>query len=237
MATLGGDAASGKTWADEAVALHRTLRDERGTAEAELWLGWAVANGGDWAGAQTLFAESARRFVELGDEQEALSASCLLAMAYAEIGDRERARVLDEDNLRRARELRNEQLEATTLDGLSRHALDEGRVDDAVSMARESLRIYRSLGDPHGSAIELRRCAWALALKGRSQTAARLLASAEALHKEVGGTMPWVTRVKEEALSAIREQLDEAALSKAWELGLTLTADEAVALALDQSDA
>ncbi len=87
-------------------------------------------------------------------------------MTYAEIGDRERARALDEDNLRWARELRNEQLEAATLDGQARHALDEGRLEDAVSLATESLRIYRDLGDPHGAAIELRRCACAFALKG-----------------------------------------------------------------------
>jgi non-specific serine/threonine protein kinase len=231
MATLGGDAASGKVWAEEAVALHRRFLDERGAAESELWLGWAVANEGDWARAEPLFDESARRFRELGDWQEELMAACLLAMAYAEIGDRERARALDEHNLRRARELGNEQLEATTLDGLARHAIDEGRLADGVSKATESLRIYRGLGDPHGAAIELRRCAYALALQGRSQTAAQLLGSAETLHREIGGTMPWVARLKEEALAAIRDQLDESALAKAWEEGLRLTADEAVALA------
>jgi tetratricopeptide (TPR) repeat protein len=237
MATLGGDAASGKVWAEEAVALHRRFLDERGAAESELWLGWAVANEGDWARAEPLFDESARRFRELGDRQEELMAGCLLAMTYAEIGDRERARALDEDNLRRARELRNKQLEATTLDGLARHAIDEGRLADGVSKATESLRIYRDLGDPHGAAIELRRCAYALALQGRSQTAAQLLASAETLHREIGGTMPWVARLKEEALAAIRDQLDESALAKAWEEGLRLTADEAVALASGETSA
>jgi tetratricopeptide (TPR) repeat protein len=164
-------------------------------------------------------------------------ASCLLAMAYAEIGDLERARALGEEKLRRARDLGNQQLEATTLDGLARHALEDGRLDDAIAMATESLHIYRDLGDPHGAAIELRRCASALAVMGRSQTAARLLASAEALHTEIGGTMPWVARMKEEVLTAIREQLDEAALAMAWEQGLKLTADEAAALAFAEADA
>jgi predicted ATPase len=236
MAALGGDAASGRVRAEEALAVHRVLGDERGTAESELWLGWAVANEGDWAGAQPLFDESSRRFRELGDEHQTLVATCLLAMTCAELGDRERARALDEDNLRRARELHNEQLEATTLDGLARHALDEGRLEDAASMATESLRIYHDLGDPHGTAIELRRCACAFALKGRAQVAARLLASAEALHKEIGGTMPWVARMKEEALTAIREQLDEAAVSEAWEQGQAMTSDEAVALAVATAD-
>jgi predicted ATPase len=236
MAALGGDAATGRLRAEEALALHRTLGNERGTAESELWLGWAVANQGDWAKAQPLVAESIRLFRELGDEHQTLVATSILAITYAELGDRERARALDEDNLLRARELRNEQIEATTLDGLARSAIEEGRVEDAVSMATESLRIYRDLGDPHGIAIELRRCAGALALKGEAATAARLLSSADALHEEIGGTMPWVARMKEEALATIRTQLDEAAVAEAWEQGRKLTADEAVALALESLD-
>jgi hypothetical protein len=163
-------------------------------------------------------------------------ATSILAITYAELGDRERARALDEDNLLRARELRNEQIEAAALDGLARSAVEEGLVEDAVSMAMESLRIYHDLGDPHGIAIELRRCAGALALKGEAATAARLLSSAEAVHEEIGGTMPWVARMKEEALATIRTQLDEAAVAEAWKQGRKLTADEAIALALESLD-
>lgn len=47
---------------------------------------------------------------------------------------------------------------------------------------------------------------------------------------------PWLTRITDEALSAIRTQLDEAAFAVAWEQGRTLTADEAVALALESLD-
>ena len=39
--------------------------------------------------------------------------------------------------------------------------------------------------------------------------------------------------ITDQALSAIRAQLDEAAFADAWEQGRTLTADEAVALALE----
>jgi hypothetical protein len=41
-----------------------------------------------------------------------------------------------------------------------------------------------------------------------------------------------VSSVTEKALTAIRHQLDEAAFAAAWEQGRSLTADEAVALAL-----
>jgi hypothetical protein len=44
---------------------------------------------------------------------------------------------------------------------------------------------------------------------------------------------PHIARISAKALTAIRHQLDEAAFADAWEQGRTLTADEAVALALD----
>src|SRR5207245_772124 len=89
LAGLGGDAATGRLRAEEALALHRTLGDARGTAESELWLGWAVANEGDWAKAQALAAESERLFRGLADERRTLMASAILAITYAELGDRE----------------------------------------------------------------------------------------------------------------------------------------------------
>jgi len=233
MAGLGGDAATGREWATEALALNRKLGDKRGTAESQLWLGWAIANEGNWARAQPLVDESVKLFRGLGDANKTLMATVILAMTHSELGDWERARALHEENLWLARELRNAQIEASTLGELASCAVAEGRLDDAVSLARESLRIYNDLGDPHGVAIELRRCAGALALKDEVVTAARLISSAETLHEEIGGAMPWVRRMREEALAIIRTQLDEAAFAEAWEQGHTLTADEAVALALD----
>jgi hypothetical protein len=49
--------------------------------------------------------------------------------------------------------------------------------------------------------------------------------------------MAWLTRGNDEALNLIRAQLDEAALEKAWEYGRTLTAREAVELALGELNA
>jgi predicted ATPase len=234
MAALGGDAATGRLWAEEALALHRRLGDEHGIAESESWLGWALGMADDWTAAQRHFEESVQRFRALGDEHSTVMATHMLAWAYSELGERERARTLDEENLRRARELHSDQVVATTLDKLASYAIDEGRADDAVSLATESLRVYRDAGDSMGAAIELCRCAHAIASTGRgATTAARLLSGSEVLQEEgIGGTMPWVARIKEETLPLLRKQLDEAAFAEAWEQGRALTVDEAVALAL-----
>ena len=54
------------------------------------------------------------------------------------------------------------------------------------------------------------------------------------MRDEIGaGAPPFLATVNEEALRAIRSQLDDAAFAEAWEQGRALTADEAVALALE----
>lgn len=233
MAWLGGDAATGRRRAEEALALHRLFGDDRGTAESELWLGWAVATDGDWATALQHFEQSLRIARAAGDREMAAKATHVVAWAHAELGDRERARRLDEENLLLIRELRIAQLEATTLDTLAGYAIDDGRMGDAVSLATESLRIYRAVDDASGVALELARCACAFALTDRPETATRLLAAAEALQEELGVTMPWMPRTKDETFASIRAQLDEAALAEAWEQGRGLTAEAAAALAID----
>lgn len=234
MARDGGDASTARVRAEEGLALHRTLEDQWGTAYSLFWLGQAVADEGDFATASELHDESARRFGELGDERHALLASRMLAWTYRELGDRERGRALHEDNLRRARTLRDKGLEATTLRALASYAIEDGRVPDAVSLAKESLVIYHDLGERQGIAVELCRCAGALAIAGRPVTAARLLSCSQALHEEIGASvLPYLAAENEKTRAVIRTQLDEGAFAEAREHGRTLTADDAVALALD----
>ena len=47
---------------------------------------------------------------------------------------------------------------------------------------------------------------------------------------------PYVAKIRDQTLAAVRPQLDEAAFAAAWEEGQTLTAGEAVAIALDTLD-
>jgi non-specific serine/threonine protein kinase len=148
------------------------------------------------------------------------------------LGDLERRRELHEDNLRQARANSDERVIALSLDQLASYARDEGRVQDAISMLKESLRILRDLGDRGGIAESLSRFAEAVAVAGQPETAAWLVSSAEALREEVGGGVPWLAEANDETLTTIRAQLDEAAFAEAWEQGQKLTVDEAVAFAL-----
>jgi tetratricopeptide (TPR) repeat protein len=189
----------------------------------------------DWTKAKPLFEESLGAFRELGDEHYTLLATDGLAWVYGQLGDPERRRALHEDVLRRARAQSDEGVVAIQLDQLMRFALDEGRVQDALEMLKESLRINRDLDRPGGIVESLCHFAEVLAAEGRAATAARLLSRADALRDEIGGGPSWIGEMNEKTLTVIRAQLDEEAFAEAWEQGRALALDEAVALALDSS--
>lgn len=80
----------------------------------------------------------------------------------------------------------------------------------------------------------LNHLAAVLALDGRAAAAARLLSSSMSAYEEIGITVPrYIAKRNEETLATIRAQLDEPVFAEAWQQGRTMTADEAVALALD----
>jgi tetratricopeptide (TPR) repeat protein len=195
-------------------------------------LGAAVSGEGDLVRAQQLYEESVRVFRQLGDEHSGLLVTRNLASIYAYLGDDEHARALYEDNLRRARATHNDRIEASTLGALATIALDEGRVEDAASMLKSSLRIHARVRDVLDTAVDLCRFAVVLARQGDAVTAARLLASLEALGDEIGVRGHTVEELSEETLTVVREQVDEAVFAEAWEQGRRMTVAEAVTLAL-----
>jgi predicted ATPase len=238
FAIADGEPELGRGQAEEALELHRSLGEEWGTAEALLMLGIAAGDQGDFSAARECAEESGRLFIELGDDLRAFAAKFQLAGAFMNLGDRERAHALFEQCLRKARTLRQENMEAATLQVLAKFALDEDRLEDAVTLAQRSLRIRCEVGSRRLSIAEaLFRCASALAFAGHVKTAARLFGWSLAIREELGaGLRPGFAAELERGRRAIRTRLDDAAFDEAWEHGRSLTVDEAVALALDPTD-
>ena len=234
LAVDSGDTATARLRAEEALALNRALGDRWGAAYSVYLLAHAAAFEADWKTAEGLFEESRRLFGELGDQHYTLDSTRKLAWTYESLGDRERARAMHEANLLRARAERNEHEVALTLGPLARYAIRDGRVEEAISLLKESLRINRDVGGLWATANDLRTFARVLAVKGRAAAAARILSGAKVRHQEMGFRMdPLVEKFDEETMSIIRMLLDEAALAEAGEQGRALTLDEAVALALE----
>jgi tetratricopeptide (TPR) repeat protein len=233
MALTCGDVATGKLQAEEALELHRKLQDDWGIAFSLLMFAYATGQEGDWPRAQQLFGESVHRFRGLGDEHYELRAARAHAWSYYEGGDLERSKELYGEILPRARETHHELVEAAALFSLAEIAADEGRLADAVSMLEQSHHVLRELNDLLLIATVVGRFASLLALAGRPATATQVLSSSTALLEEIGARPPWFARISTSTLAVIHTQLDGATFDEAWEQGLGLTAEEAVALALD----
>jgi hypothetical protein len=58
------------------------------------------------------------------------------------------------------------------------------------------------------------------------------------MYDELGlARMSWVVKIRDEAISRARTQLDDSAFAEAWDEGRKLTPDDAVALALREPEA
>jgi len=236
MAFGEADLESARPHAQEALALYQELGDRWGIAYSAMVLGNAFGEtqvAADAVRAQQLLEESVDAFREVGDEELELRAAYNLAIVSGDLGERDRERAILEDNLGRARALGLERDQSMSLGALAGFARRDGRIEEAVSMLAQCIRIERDLGDLAWTANNLGRLAEALALAGKAATAARVLACAQGLHEQVGLRWPqWATGMNEETRTAIRAQLDEAAFADASEQGRRLSIDEAVALAL-----
>jgi predicted ATPase/class 3 adenylate cyclase len=233
LAVVAGDVSIARQRAEEGLELNRRLRSALGTADSLWRLSYALAADRDFASAQQLLLECIPLYGDLGEEHAAIEAVRDLAWTYEEIGDLPRARALYEDGLRRARALANTRLEARLLGGLAIVAVDDGRVEEARSLLQENFPMYRELDDLRGTGENLCRCAHALAAVGEGPTAAQLLGASQAVFEGIGASPPWLARMNDQTLAAIRGQLDEPAVAEAREQGRALSVDEAVGLALD----
>jgi predicted ATPase/class 3 adenylate cyclase len=228
------DFATARLRAEEALRLHTELGDVWGSAYARFLFGFAAVEEGRFEEAPPHLEESLQLFRELGDEYYVGVVSFNLAWAYDELGDYEGAQALAEEMLQRARATDNELQIAFSLDLLSSYARRDGRLGEALAMLKEDLRIRVDLVDRVHIADCLSRFAAVLALAGQAEMATRLLSRSLAANEEIRIDVPLYQQTRnEETLAAIRAQLDEAAVAKAWEQGRTISTDEAVVLALE----
>src|SRR3990172_8963116 len=220
MALARGDTSTAKQWADEALGLYRLLDDQTGIAYSTFLLGHTAQAVSDWHTASRLFEESVEAFRELGNEYYIMLANDVLVLAYYKLGDRRRAWDLAEDNLRQARAGGHKSMEMTALGALGFYAVDDGRVEEAIPLLLESIRIWRSQGGGDLDEIGLYVCslARAAASKRELDTAAKIISATRTLNEATGLAEPgYTTDLNEGTLDIVRAGLDESAFGEAWE--------------------
>ncbi len=233
LASLQSDWPAAKRWSVECRRVSLAIGDSTRAAESLLTLGRATLAEGDPDRAAGFFREAAEASSELPDTR-------VLAMSRFNLGYLELA-AGDYGAAQTALEAARDGFTAAddrygigrSLAALGSVALHRKRGDEAVLLLRESLGLSRTLGD-------LDDIAWALELLGvafaesRDEGAALLLGAAEALRESLGGALEGVElALHERGLAALASTADDADTGAAWAAGRRLTADEAVALALN----
>ena len=230
LAVYERDIAKSTIRAEEALALHNALGDEWGSANSLQLLGHALVEQGEFRRARAIFEDCLRRFRAVGDEHYTLLVQYVLAWMYGETGETERDEELVERTLREARAAGNKRMTAMALSRQSIHARTQGRFEEALAMLHEAYTIYKAVGERSGVGDLLARRAHVLAAWGRPTEAARVLSKSDAVSRELGLRRRAVQQRRyDDALAAIRSELDEEAFARAWGEGSALTEEEAAA--------
>ena len=236
MASGTGDPETAETRAEEARDLARTLGDAWGEAYAVYMLGMAATEREDWSGALPFFEASLDAFRGLGDDHYMLLAGDGIAWVARMLGDRERGRRLHEETLALARASGDPGVVALQLWQLAGLATKEGRTNEALVMLREALVLNGDEGYREGIAEVLVAMASTLQAVSAPAAAPALLAAAARLREEIGGGAGWVGDAIERLRGSLRDALGDAGFESAWERGRPLSTDEAIALALEETE-
>jgi non-specific serine/threonine protein kinase len=232
-----GDAEYASSLYEEALTIYRDVGDERGIAGALFDSAWAAIGRGDIVDAISR-AREARALYELADDRSGTTRvdSFLAAGAYLMGGGGSKEDAIAA--IRRALDVAREQGrlydEADLLSSIGFVYFRAGDYESALAGFRDSLRQWRAARNV-GMAPYLKMGA-ALELKlGRPDRAARMAAAAARAVDEMGGELPSAMIGDINPLDEVANLLSPDDFAKAVEDGRSMSFDEALTYALEES--
>jgi predicted ATPase/class 3 adenylate cyclase len=219
------------TYYEEAVAIEREIGDDERLAEALYNLAFVVA-GSDIHSASRLLEESLNLFRKVESEAGVAQVLAMLVIRDAEAGAWDRVIAKLEETTGIWRRLGDRLHLAFDLVWL---AFAYGRVrrgSDARGTALEALELFCQADNPTGVGIVFSDLAFLATWEGRHENAIRLAGAAEAVRRGTGGPPGGFAGIldddpREEACAYLSKE----AAQRAWEEGLGMSLDEAVAFA------
>ena len=220
-------------YAEESLALYRSLGDRRGSARALVSLGVAAGDLGDRRRSLELYEESAEIYRTLDDQRGLAMALNNVGYELLRNGEYERARSLCAESLAIHERLALRARTVLVLGNLGLAALLEGRPDEALEHFGRMLDIADGLGLVEGSIYGLEGAAAALAGLGLDGQAASVLGAARAAADGTGVELaPLEAEIHERTTAALRDALGEEGFAEAFAVGRRLPLEDAVAYAL-----
>jgi predicted ATPase/transcriptional regulator with XRE-family HTH domain len=221
---------------EESLALFQGLGDKLSSAEVLHHLGFATMMQGDTGRSRMLLEENLALFRGLGDKRGTAWALHQLGEAARLQNDAGQAWAFHEESLTLWRELEDKTSIAWALNKLGYVAYQQGDVAQAHMLQEQSLAMMREHSVPLGVATCLEGFAGIAELAEQPARAVRLFGAAAAIRDRLGIPPFGGERADyERRLAAARIQLGDAAFDVAWEAGQMMTAEQAIAYAMDAS--
>ncbi len=222
------DTGRAKAAGAESLALRRSIGDKRGIAYSLHLEGEGELYAGEFARAVKLYNESLALFREVGDTYGISLSLVMTAEAAYATGDYERARNLGQECLKVNGQLGDRRGTGITLELLGRVAHAQGEGTAARALLTQALSLLSDAGDRWATArcIESIAAIWA---GDDPSKAGRLFGFTERLRHSIGTPQTYLDRSRcEQAVAAIRAQLDAASVEAAWADGRALTLAQAI---------
>ena len=235
-----GDITTAQSFFEQSFELYQKHGDEWGMSWIIFQLGSNAYIQGHYAEAEEQFMKSLTKFQELGDKF-AVAYMCSGMGDLAQfLGDYERAGKFYEQNLEIFQQLHSRFVLAWPFLNLGWVALYGGDYRKAKSLFDESLK--RSVEDSNKALVTacLMGLASVLGMTSKSEQAARLFGAVQSLVESTRRTGHMELSAQKEFdhyVAVVRGQLDEVAFAKALAEGRTMTLEQAIAFALEETDA
>lgn len=221
---------------EEALEVHRTLGDTRGTANALNGIGNAVQKQGDYGRAMTLHEEALALRRTIGDTGGVAASLSNLAVSLLLQGGYERPVALLEEAVALKRDLGDTWGIAASLNNLGCAVASREEHRRAATLHEEALMLRRALGDTMGIAVSLRNLGCAAEALGDHRRAAALHEEALALRRTVGDKLGVADSLHHLGVVAYRRRdhvRADALLAEAVQIGYAIGARDVVAESLE----
>jgi non-specific serine/threonine protein kinase len=235
LSTGTGDYIRARAFAESSIQLYREVGDKRGAGLVLADLGASLHWDGKEEEAIESLEESLRLLRAAGDHWGTAYALLWLGDTWFRMGNIERAATTWEESLHLTQELGDHYLIAWSLGGLADVTRLRGDYKRAAGMFKESLSLYQRSGNKVGPPFSLEALGLVAVALGDAKRAARLWGAASAWRKAIKEPLP-LTYQSDYApsITQAQAQLGEEVYASAWSEGHAMSAEQAIALALEE---
>jgi non-specific serine/threonine protein kinase len=232
---VGAEAA--KLFIEQALTIARVDGNPQTLANALMVFGLVLASEENFDAARSTLEESITLFREVQDPWGAAVATMSLGFSVYRRDDQVTALELGERALIAFRELGDQYFQSACLYATGNLRAKQGDWDDGLAELRESLKLSRALGSRYEIANGLRWLADTEQHLGHPARAVQLYCAAKNVYDSIGAWQQEDESKFAVYLELCRASLEESTFAEAVEEGRAMTMEQAIAYALENSDA